>query len=158
MTLVELAFGLALAAVLVSLAAPGMQAVARATAMHTATFELLSGVQQARARSIVEGRPAVLCPAGPDGNCAAARAAVSGWQAFLDIDGRRESIRARNLPAGIHVHASRSPLRFWPAALASGTGTLTICDASGRAPPRAIVISRSGRARLESPAPGACPP
>ena len=48
------------------------------------------------------------------------------------------------------VRSSRSPLWFSPDALGASTGTLTICDEQGVAPPRAIVLSLSGRARLES--------
>ncbi len=50
------------------------------------------------------------------------------------------------------LRASRNRLDFWPYALAASTSTLTICDAQGIAPPRAIVISQTGRVRLEDAA------
>src|SRR5262245_19363171 len=60
-TLVELCFGLAIVAILTSLAAPSMRTALRASAVRSSTLELLAGVQQTRASSIVEGRPGTLC-------------------------------------------------------------------------------------------------
>jgi hypothetical protein len=65
-------------------------------------------------------------------------------------------IALHELPSGVVVRASRAPLRFWPDALTASTGTLTICDVQRVAPPRAIVVSLSGRARLSPAAVSAC--
>ncbi|HEU4779168.1 MAG TPA: GspH/FimT family pseudopilin [Steroidobacteraceae bacterium] len=149
-TLVELCFGVAIVATLVALAAPGFRASLRAAAVRTATFELLAGLQQARGSAILESRTAELCPSNATGLCLSAHTPSSHWQ----TSGGHEPPVSRTLPAGVVVRASRSPLKFWPNALGASTGTLTICDAQGVAPPRAIVLSLSGRARLAT-APGA---
>ena len=60
------------------------------------------------------------------------------------------------LPAGVVLRLSRPRLEFWPDAMAASTNTLTICDGQGIAPPRAIVISQTGRVRLADAAAGSC--
>jgi type IV fimbrial biogenesis protein FimT len=146
-TLLELCFGLGLVAVVAGLAAPGFRSSLRAAAVRAGTYELLTGLHQTRANSIVESQPGTLCPSDADGNCLPSATAAAFWRASLDV---------HPLPAGIVVRASRSPLRFWPDALSASTGTLTICDLRGLAPPRAIVISQTGRARVASAMESAC--
>jgi type IV fimbrial biogenesis protein FimT len=146
-TLLELCFGLALLAVVAGLAAPGFRSSLRAAALRAGTYELLTGLHQTRANSIVDSQPGTLCPSDADGNCLPSATSAGFWRGTLDV---------HPLPAGIVVLASRSPLRFWPDALSASTGTLTICDLRGLAPPRAIVVSQTGRARLASAAEGAC--
>jgi type IV fimbrial biogenesis protein FimT len=155
-TLVELCFGLAVVAILVGLATPQFRAQLRANAVRSAVFELLGGVQQARASSIIEARRGVLCLSEPGESCLPDGAQGSGWQAFLEVDGRPALIAAQSLPAGVVVRASRARLTFWPDSLAASTGTLTICDAQRIARPRAIVISQGGRARVTAAAESAC--
>lgn len=146
-TLLELLVGLGIVAVLAGMAAPGFLASLRGAAVRTATYELMVGLQQARANSIMESRPGVLCPSDGVG-CSGANVPARAWISFLEVGGNPAGLRRHPLPAGVIVRASRAPLRFWPTALAASPATLTICDERGIAPPRAIVISQSGRARF----------
>jgi Tfp pilus assembly protein FimT len=146
-SLLELLVGLAIVAVLTGMATPGFLASLRAAAVRTAAYELMAGLQQARADSILESRPGVLCPS--DGaDCLGANVPARAWMSFLEVSGRPVELRRHILPAGVVVRASRAPLRFWPAALAASPTTLTICDERRVARARAIVISQSGRARF----------
>jgi Tfp pilus assembly protein FimT len=155
-TLVELCFGLAVVATCAGLATPQFRAQLRASAVRAGAFELLAGLQQVRAASIVEGRRGVLCLGGAGGPCLPDGAQADAWQAFLEVDGRPALVAAQSLPAGVVLRASRARLTFWPDSLAASTGTLTICDAQGIAQPRAIVVSQGGRARVVSAADSAC--
>ena len=152
LSLIELCFGLAMVAVLAGLAAPGFQSSLRAAAVRSATFDLLAGLQQTRGSAILESRALHLCPSDATGRCVAAGVPASFWQVSLPEAGDA----GYELPPGIVVRASRSPLWFSPDGLGATTGTLTICDARHVAPSRAIVLSLSGRARLESAPAGAC--
>jgi type IV fimbrial biogenesis protein FimT len=149
-------FSLGLMALLAGMAAPGFRSGLRAAAVRSATFEVAMGVQQTRAHSILESRPGLLCPVDPSGNCVPAGSAASGWRAFLEDGTGRRDLAGQSFPGGIVLRATRSPIRFWPSSFAASAGTLTICDEAGVAPPRAIVISATGRARTDSGAPGAC--
>jgi type IV fimbrial biogenesis protein FimT len=146
-TLLELLFGLAIVAVLAGMAAPGLVASVRTAAVRSAAYELMAGLQQTRANSIMESRSGVLCPSDGAG-CVGANEPSGAWMSFLEVDGDPVELRRHTLPAGVIVRASRAPLRFWPAALAASPATLTICDERGIALPRAIVVSQSGRARF----------
>lgn len=156
MTLVELSFALAIVAVLVGMAAPGFRSSLRAAAVRSATFELLAGLQQSRGNAILRSKPAQLCPSDEAGNCRPSYTSSTHWRNSVDGDAGGASPAGHALPPGIVVRATRSPLSFLPDALGASTGTLTICDTYGVAPPRAIVLSLSGRARLASATPGAC--
>jgi Tfp pilus assembly protein FimT len=70
-TLIELCFSVALIAVLATLAVPSFQSALRAAAIRSALFELVAGLQQTRADSILEARPGVLCLSDGPGNCLA---------------------------------------------------------------------------------------
>jgi type IV fimbrial biogenesis protein FimT len=155
-TLIELCFGLAIVAVIVGMAAPGFRSSLRAAAVRSATFDLLAGLQQTRGNAILESRPLDLCPSDSTGKCLAAGEPTPYWRASLDAGGGQVLRASHVLPAGVVVRASRSPLWFSPDALGASTGTLTICDEQDVAPPRAIVLSLSGRARLEAAPAEAC--
>jgi Tfp pilus assembly protein FimT len=147
-TLIELCVGLAVVATLTGLAIPEFRADLRASAVRGAAFELLAGLQQTRAASIVEGRTGVLCLVDAAGNCLTEGVEASSWRAFLEVEGRAAPLAGQFLPPGVVVRASRARLTFWPDSLAASTGTLTICDSQRIARPRAIIISQGGRARV----------
>ena len=155
-TLVELMFTLGLLALLTGLAAPGFRASLRAAAVRSASFELLAGLQQVRANSILQALPGALCPTDPRGNCLPAASSGAAWRSFLETAQPGTDLGGQSLPRGVVIHANRSPIRFWPASFAASAGTLTICDQQGVAAPRAIVISQGGRARLTRGSPSAC--
>jgi Tfp pilus assembly protein FimT len=155
-TLVELCFGLAIVAIIVGMAAPGFRSSLRAQAVRSATFDLLAGLQQARGNSILESRPQDLCPSDSAGSCVGAGIPTPYWCASAESDAGQALRTSHVLPKGVLVRASRSPLRFWPDARGASTGTLTICDEQGVAPPRAIILSLTGRARLEAAPAEAC--
>ena len=149
-TLFELCFGLAIVAILTGLTVPSMRGALRAGAVRSATLELLAGVQQTRASSIVEARPGTLCLSDAAGNCLRGNGPASSWQAFLQDGDQRRPLAARALPAGVELRASRPRLEFWPDPFAASTITLTICDTQGVTSPRAIVVSQTGRVRLST--------
>jgi type IV fimbrial biogenesis protein FimT len=155
-TLIELCVGLAVVAVLAGMAAPGFRTTLRAAAVRTAAYELMAGVQQTRAEAIVESRTGVLCASDETGGCLAGAASAHAWRAFLETGGQPRELSAKELPPGIALRSSRASVRYWPSSLAASTATLTICDESGVARPRAIVISQGGRARFASHAASAC--
>jgi type IV fimbrial biogenesis protein FimT len=154
-TLIELCFSLAIAAVIVGMAAPGFQSTLRVAAVRSATFELLAGLQQTRGNAIVESRALSMCPSDASGKCVAAGVSTAYWHMALPEADRAAGV-GRVLPTGVVVRSTRSPLWFSPDALGASNGTLTICDQRRIAPPRAIVLSVSGRARLEAAPAGAC--
>jgi type IV fimbrial biogenesis protein FimT len=155
-TLIELLFSIGLVALLAGLAAPGFRSGLRASAVRSATFELAVGLQHIRAYSITDARPGLLCPSDSAGNCLSSGSDATGWRVFLEEGSTRRELGGQSLPSGVFLRATRSPIRFWPSSYAASAGTLTICDAQRVAPPRAIVVSAGGRARLEMASREAC--
>ena len=155
-TLIELCFGLAVLGILASLAVPGMRTALRNAAIRSATLELLAGLQQARASSITQARPGVLCLSDISGRCLTGNGPAVAWSAFLEGRGSTAALAGGPLPRGLELRATRARLSFWPDSLASSTATLTICDRAGLARPRAIVLSQTGRVRIADAAVGAC--
>ncbi len=148
MTLIELCFGVAVIAVLATLAVPGFRLALRAAAVRSALFELSAALHATRANSIVEARRGVLCLSDALGNCLAGMDSSNAWSAWLDVNGRAQPLAGHTLPAGLVLRATRPRLDFWPDSRAASPGTLTICDTQGVARPRAIVLSQTGRIRL----------
>lgn len=155
-TLVEMCFGMAVVAVLAGLAVPGMRTALRNAAMRGAVLELLTGLQQARTTSIAQARPGVFCLVDAAGNCLGNSGTAVAWASFLDGREGRTPLAGSPLPRGLELRATRVKITFWPDSLASTTTTLTICDRSGFARPRALVISQNGRVRLTEGAVGVC--
>jgi type IV fimbrial biogenesis protein FimT len=155
-TLIELMFTLGLLALLAGLAVPGFRASLRAAAVRSATLELMAGLQQARASSILAALPGLLCPTDSGGGCLPVASAGTTWRSYLEDGAGQRDLASQALPRGVVVRANRSPIRFWPGSFAASAGTLTICDEQQVAVPRAIIISQGGRARLAAASPLAC--
>jgi hypothetical protein len=77
--------------------------------------------------------------------------------------GAGQVLREIELPSGVHVAGSRPQATYWPLPGAAATITLTLCHASGAAAPRRVIVSQTGRPRVERdaptsiPEPAACP-
>ena len=83
-------------------------------------------------------------------NCLSASGSrAHAWSSYLDAPEGRQALSSGSLPDGISLRGTRPQLTFWPVARAASNGTLTICDELEIAASLAIVISQSGRARLE---------
>jgi type IV fimbrial biogenesis protein FimT len=149
-TLLELCMALGIVSLLAAASIPAFQGTVRASAVRSAAHELYAAVQQTRNSSIAENRPAMLCLVDSAGNCLSASGSrAHAWSSYLDAPEGRQALSSGSLPDGISLRGTRPQLTFWPVARAASNGTLTICDELEIAASRAIVISQSGRARLE---------
>ena len=155
-TLLELSVGLALVAVLASLAVPSFRSSLRTAAVRAATYELMAGLQQTRGTAIVESQAGVLCLADTAGICRPSGGPAPAWRVFLENGSGARTLFTRTLPRDVTVRGSRARIRFSPRALAASAATLTICDSQGVAAPRAIVVSQNARARLAAASDAEC--
>lgn len=151
MTLMELLVVLAMLAILAALATPALESL-RLNASRTAAMEgLLRAAWFARSEAIRQGRPVVLCPAAADNACAPQREAWSrGWSV---TSATAPETPLRTGPGVGRVRAvllaNRDAFTFETQDRRSTNGTLAWCDARGESASRAIVISPTGRPRLQ---------
>ena len=158
---------LALLGTISAIAAPP---VGRLLGRHAAAAELErleQAFNRARQTASRRGRTVVLCPSADGQRCGGSWS--SGWMAFVNDDGdvppRRDSNETgliRHQPdARERLTANRKAFRVRADWRRSTNGTMLACDSAGRAEPRGLIISYTGRPRRVSgnrlPAGAVCP-
>ena len=96
LTLIELMVAIAVAAVLLSLAAPNFQQAVAKNRLSTAASELTGAIQLARAEAIRNNRRVTLCRSEDGSACSTASTPWPGWIVFVDSDG--DGTRDNNEP------------------------------------------------------------
>ncbi|MEZ5458310.1 MAG: GspH/FimT family protein [Steroidobacteraceae bacterium] len=160
---VELLAVLAVAAVLAALAAPSFARLRGEAASLAAANALMGGLHLARSQALLRSTPAVLCLSADGQRCLgdARSLQARGWLVFVDRSRRRAASGPPHLtpvtcssiatppPRRCAACMARAPaVTYWPVSRAGTTATFTVCARPALAPPRAIVVSQSGRPRL----------
>lgn len=156
-SLVELSITLALAAILVGLATPGLQRLRSQMQLAESAQTLLAALHQARSNAASRGLPVALCQTDAAARCSSAGAAAGGWQVFIEQHvasppqrgADDELLSTQQLPGTLRLYANRS-VTYWPQARAGATSTFLLCDAQQRARPRAVIVSQTGRPRISA--------
>ena len=150
-TLVELCVTLALAALMVSMASPGFGALRDEWALRAATHAVLAGLAEARLGALSGQGEAELCPALETAGCA------ERGSAFWVRAGPRGAVltlRHAALPAGVVLSANRPAATYYAWPRAASPVTLTLCAVRQHARSRRVIVSQTGRPRVERA--GAC--
>jgi type IV fimbrial biogenesis protein FimT len=154
---VELLAATAVLAVLASVAVPAYVRLSRSASLSTAANEMLWALHLARSTALLRAQPVAVCLTADGEHCLATGAHLaSGWLVFVDreprvparLDGGDEVLRQLPLAPGLFIRATRLAVTYWPTATAGTTGTFTFCAGNGDG--RAVVISQTGRPRVES--------
>jgi type IV fimbrial biogenesis protein FimT len=160
----ELLCTLGLSSVVLSLAIPSLRSFlldARRTADINA---LIATIQFARGEAAKRGMPVVLCKSADGATCAGAELRFdAGWIVFVNTDGIRPPNRSPAEDLLAHyapetrgtIAANRRLFEFRAFGWRSTNGTVTFCDADGRA--RAVIVSYTGRPRVADIGPGGRP-
>lgn len=153
-TLVELLAALAVAAILAALATPGLQRMRASAAIKAAANQAVSGLHLARRTALATGRTTTLC-ATSDG----VRCGFGGnhWMVFLNSpggsDSRREPdevlIREWPLPKDVVLGGTRGYAAYLPQPRAAATLTFTFSIPRIPDLMRQVVVSQTGRPRIE---------
>lgn len=154
---VELLAAMAVLAVLASFAVPTFVRLSRSASLSTAANEMLWALHFARSTAVLRALPVAVCLTADGEQClAAAEHQASGWLVFVDRepsvpvhrDADDEVLRQLSLAPGLSVRATRWAVTYWPTAMGGTTGTFTFCAGDGSG--RAVVISQTGRPRVEA--------
>lgn len=171
LTALDLVVTLAIISILIAAAVPALRQLFMQQRMKAAVAALHSGLVLARNSAIHRNGYIVLCPSNQeDSGCADDVEWQGGWIVFADLDGDRERSgeqepllrRGDAFPQmSILSSAYRTRLRFYPNGSAPGSNArLTFCDARGPETARQLVLSASGRVRIDGSTGGlaiACP-
>lgn len=165
-TLWELMLAIAIAATLLGLAVPALGEFlldARRTADVNA---FVLAVQVARSEAAKRGRPVVVCQTVDRRACAGPELRYdAGWMVFVNEDGASPLARSADEPLLLAyvpemtgtIAANRAAFEFRPGMRRSVNGTVTFCDRRGAAAARAVIVSYTGRPRVDTVAPDGSP-
>lgn len=154
-SLYELIITLAVAAVVLGIGVPGFSDLLARHRQHIELNALFHALYAARKQSIASRRAVSLCPS-PDGQqCQPGRDWSRGWILFVNsdrdspprIDAGEEILTRHSVDRTVLLTANRTGFTSRGTWLRTTNGTFVACDRANRVPPRALVISFTGRPR-----------
>ncbi len=161
-TLIELIITLSVVAILMLIATPSMQTMVVKNRMVTTLNELVADLNLARSEAIKRGQRTLLCKSSSGTQCDPNADWSDGWLLFHDSDGDR-AVSANEQVIRVHAKLNKSikldyrgpsHRSHYVDFLASGetnnqNGRFWFCNLHDPDDNRALVISRTGRLRVE---------
>ncbi len=168
-TLIELVVTVAMAAIVLTVGVPSFKEMTRNNRMTTATNLLVGAANLARSEAIKRGISATLCKRNSAGNdCDSSATWNDGWIVFADQDGDGnfeddgdttlcepgEDCLLRLSPplaSSLSLTFPRNRITFSAAGYARGfNGTFTLCDDRTGNVGKSIILSPTGRIRIDT--------
>ncbi len=162
-SLVELVSTLAVGTALATTAIPTFDGLVAKTRMSAEVNDLISHLYLARSEAVKRFAPAVLCPSANGSDCLDDPEWHRGYILFADAnnngerDEDEELLKVRQgestrLTALSSIYRKR--ISYRPNGMAGGTNlTVTFCDARNATPPKAVIVSNTGRPRVSDTKP-----
>ena len=155
-SLSELIMTLGLSGVVLTLGIPSFGAIVANHRLRTEVDHFFHAIHRARMTSIYQRKVVTLCPSRDGEFCDETTDWSDGWIMFQNDSRRRSHIRdasepilRRHRPYSRHqLTANRRTFSLRSTELRATNGTVLFCDESGKARPRALVISYTGRPRV----------
>lgn len=164
-TLIELAVVLAIVAILLRVASPGLSRGTAARALAAQASEFMAALRFARAQALARGAAVTICASAPDAAmpaCQAARSADwrSGWLVFADRDRRgapgphEPLLRVQQpLQRSGGVAGTRASISFTAAGYATDAASRYVFEPPAAAvleapPALTVCVSKQGRPRM----------
>jgi type IV fimbrial biogenesis protein FimT len=154
-TLWELMCSLAIAAVILGGGVPALRVFLLDAALTADVNAWVLAVQVARSEAAKRGRPVVVCGTSDGVSCEAVLDA--GWMVFVNLDGDSPPRRSAADPllyshrpelAG-SISSNRAYYEF-RVGRRSTNGTTVFCDRRGASAARAVIVSYTGRPRIDN--------
>jgi type IV fimbrial biogenesis protein FimT len=156
-TLWELLCALAIAGVILGAAVPAFSAFLLDARLKADVNAWVLAVQVARSEAFKRARAVMICRTVDTWSCAPATGPRAGWMVFVNLDDTYPPARSPAEPL-IYVHmpalegtivGNRPYYEFRPGRR-STNGTTVFCDRRGAASARAVIVSYTGRPRVDS--------
>ena len=155
-SLYELVMTLGLFSLVLTLGIPSLGTIVANHRLRTEVDKLFHAIHHARKESIVRRRVVTICPTANGSVCGSGDDWSAGWMMFVNVDRDWPAQHEQDEPVikwlKIHprnrVLANRASFSLRSVDLRATNGTFVFCDRAGRARPRALVISYTGRPRV----------
>lgn len=166
-SLYELLVTLSVATILIVIGAPPLGSLIARNRLTTEVNALHHALHLGRQEAIKRRLNLVLCQSADGSRCTGDADWSGGWMLFVDDDddGRAdpgETVLRRHQPAAaVNIMTNRRHYTLRGVRRRNTNGTFLVCDGAGRVPPRALIVSYTGRPRSapghDAPASLACP-
>lgn len=168
-SLYELLITLGLAALVLTLGLPSFGKLVADKRLRAETDALFHAIHLARKSSIVRRRVVSICPSNDGESCNQGYDWSSGWIVFANVDrddppqvdDNEPVLSQHRVEDTVQILANRRGFTLRSTHLRATNGTLVVCDRTGRAASRALVVSYTGRPRVtrtdRSGEPYSCP-
>lgn len=155
-SLYELIVTIGLVALVLTLGLPSFGSLVANQRVRVEVNALFHAIHQARKESIVRRRVVTLCPTRDGFACERDLDWSGGWMMFVNKDrngdGQRDPdepiLQVFTVDPANRIVANRMSFSLRSTELRATNGTMIFCDRAGRAVPRALVISYTGRPRV----------
>lgn len=173
-TLIELIVSMVIVAILLALAAPSFRNMILDSRRSSVANELMATLQLARIEALKLSRDAFVCPTvdtNPSDGVTCSNVATNwskAWAVVQDVNGDGDRDDAgdvlkyqSNESDGLDIRVNgitNATFRYRPFQVGMQGGTIALCDPRGGNHRRSIVVSDTGRPRVQAGAPaGLCP-
>jgi len=155
-SLLELLMTIAIAALILTLGLPSFAGVAARQRQSVEINALFHAVHLARKESIVRRKVVSLCPSIDGATCTRERDWSGGFLMFENgdrdeppqVDDGEPVLYRHRASETVKIAANRRGFTLRATFKRATNGTLVVCDRAGRIPPKALVISYTGRPRV----------
>ncbi len=155
-SLFELLMTLTLAALILGLGLPSFADVIARNRQHVEINALFHAIHVARKESIMRRQVVSLCPSVDATRCEPGKDWSSGWLMFANHDGDEPPqidageplLQIHSVGENVRITANRRGFTLRATQKRATNGTVVVCDAAGRIPPKALVVSYTGRPRV----------
>ena len=143
----EMLATLAIVGVLAALSTAGFAGLRAEWRLRAATRSVLSALAQTRAAALATGSPAQLCPSADGARCAPADA--SGFVARVESASSDRVVLRGAVDPQVVLRANRAVVTYYATPRAASPVTLTLCAVPERRRSRLVIVSQTGRPRVE---------
>ena len=157
LTLWELLCTLSIAAVVLAGSVPAFRAFLLDARLTADVNAWVLAVQLARSEAAKRGRPVIVCKTDDTRRCGDASLPVdAGWMVYVNLDDEYPPTRSASEPL-LYMHdleltgtvISNRPYYEFRVGRRSTNGTIVFCDQRGAAAAKAVIVSYTGRPRVD---------
>ena len=155
-SLYELIITIGIASTLLAVGVPSFASLTARNRLHVEINALFHAIHVARKESIMRRQVVSICPS-PDGTqCLPGRDWSAGWIMFSNhdrdqppqVDSDEPILQVHRVSSAVRLIANRRGFTLRATFRRATNGTIVACDAASRTPPRALIISYTGRPRV----------